>query len=264
MSNDYLEINKALWNKKTLVHVDSEFYNNPAFLDGQTSLKEIELALLGDITGLKVLHLQCHFGQDTISLSRLGAQVTGVDFSEMAIDKAQEMNTLMKETCHFICSDVYRLPEVLNNKFDLVFTTYGTIGWLPDMKKWAGVVSHFLKPSGRLILVDFHPALWMFDNDFTHVQYRYFNNEPIIEAEEGTYADKSASIKKTSINWNHSFGEILSAMKINGLQLDDFQEFDYSPYPCFDHSVETEPGKHRIQHLGNKIPMCYAITADKK
>src|SRR5689334_11832748 len=136
-ADNYLEINRQAWNARTEYHVHSAFYDMPGFLSGKTSLKEIETALLGEVSGISILHLQCHFGQDSISLSRMGAEVTGVDLSDLSIAKARELAETLGTQTKFICCDLYSLPEHLDQQFDMVFTTYGTIGWLPDLKRWA-------------------------------------------------------------------------------------------------------------------------------
>jgi 2-polyprenyl-3-methyl-5-hydroxy-6-metoxy-1,4-benzoquinol methylase len=258
---NYLEINRNSWNRKTEIHLHSAFYDMEGFLKGNTSLNSIELNLLGDVKGKRILHLQCHFGQDSISLSRMGAEVTGIDLSDAAIAQAREIAAKTGTNTRFICSDVYQLPEVLHEKFDLVFTSYGTIGWLPDMDKWARVITHFLKPEGSFVFAEFHPVVWMFDSAFKEVAYNYFNSEPIVETESGTYAEKESDITLDYVSWNHSLGEVLSALLANGLTLEQFQEFDYSPYDCFKGTVEIAPRKYRIQHLENKIPMVYALKA---
>lgn len=264
MEDNYLEINRETWNKKTEVHVDSEFYDQKGFLEGNNTLKPIELDLLGDISGKKILHLQCHFGQDTMSLSRLGAKATGVDLSDKAIDKAREIAHQLNLDTHFVNCDIYSLPEYLDEEFDIVFTSYGTIGWLPDLDKWAKVIQRFLKPGGKFIMADFHPVVWMFDDNFEGIGYNYFKEDPIIETINGTYADKEAPISSKTISWNHATSEILNSLIINGLELNSFNEYDYSPYDCFNKTEEFEPGKYRIKHLGNKIPMVYSIVATKK
>ena len=147
---DYIAINKKLWDEKTEHHFQSDFYDVGSFLKGKDSLNTIELELLGELKGKKILHLQCHFGQDTISLARHGAEATGVDLSDKAIEKARELNDKLGTGARFIQSDVYQLHEVLNEQFDIVFTSYGVIGWLPDMTKWAEVIHRFLKPGGKL------------------------------------------------------------------------------------------------------------------
>jgi 2-polyprenyl-3-methyl-5-hydroxy-6-metoxy-1,4-benzoquinol methylase len=260
----YLDINKASWNEKTETHINSAFYDNESFLKGKSTLNSIELELLGDVSGKKILHLQCHFGQDSISLARLGAEVIGIDLSDKAIDKANEFAKKLNVNAKFICSDVYETINVLNEKFDVIFTSYGTIGWLPDLDKWAKVITHFLKPGGKFIMVDFHPVVWMYDDNFKSVFYNYFNVEPIIEEETGTYADKEATITTKSISWNHPISEILNALISNNLELNQFDEHDYSPYNCFNETEEFEPNKYRIKHFKNKIPMVYAIKATKK
>ncbi|MBP9794011.1 MAG: class I SAM-dependent methyltransferase [Flavobacterium sp.] len=263
-TNDYIAINKKTWNNKTDVHVTSDFYDNESFLKGKSTLMDIELPLLGDISGKKILHLQCHFGQDTMTFSRMGAKATGVDLSDKAIEKAREFATQLDLDTQFICCDLYDLPNHLNEQFDIVFTSYGTIGWLPDLDKWADVISKFLKPNGKLVFAEFHPIVWMFDNHFKEVFYSYFNIEPIVEEETGTYADKNAPLETKTITWNHPTSEVLNALISNGLEINSFNEYDYSPYNCFNETEEFEPGKFRIKHLQNKIPMVFSLVATKK
>ncbi len=261
---DYILKNKNTWNMKTEHHIVSDFYDVENFINGKSSLNNIELDLLGDISGKTVLHLQCHFGQDTLSLERMGATVTGVDLSDKAIEQANILAKKLSSKATFICCDVYDLPKHLNEKFDIVYTSYGTIGWLPDIDKWANIISMFLKPQGKFIFVDFHPVVWMFDNDFNYIQYNYFKNEPIVEIEEGTYANTSAPIQTESITWNHSISEVLTSLLTIGLELQAFGEYNYSPYNCFKNMEEFDPKKFRIKSLENKIPMVYSIVASKK
>ncbi len=261
---NYLEKNRQSWNNKIDTHLQSTFYDMPAFLAGKNSLNSIELDLLGDLRGKTVLHLQCHFGQDAISLSRLGAEVTGVDLSDKAIESAVHIAAEMGADVRFICCDIYSLPAHLNGQFDVVFTSYGTIGWLPDLDLWAGIVARYLKPGGKFVFAEFHPVVWMFDDAFDTVGYNYFKAAPIVETESGTYADKAAAITQTSVSWNHSLGEVLTALLGAGLEINSFQEWDYSPYNCFQNMVEVSAGKFRIAHLGDKIPMVYSLVATKK
>jgi len=261
---NYLEINKNSWNAKVDPHLRSDFYFVDEFLKGKSSLNSIELDLLGDVKGKSILHLQCHFGQDSISLSRMGAQVTGIDLSDKAIEAGKDLAQKCGTDTEFICSDVYSLPEILDQKFDIVYTSYGVIGWLPDLNKWAGVISHYLKPGGKFIMAEFHPAVWMFDDGFTKIAYNYFNEKPIIETYEGTYADKSADIVQEYVMWNHSLAEVLQNLINHTIELEIFQEFDWSPYPCFNQVQEFEKGKWRIATFGNKLPLVYALRGNKK
>lgn len=261
---DYLEINKNTWNAKVDYHLKSDFYFVEEFIAGRTSLNEPELKLLGDIKDKKILHLQCHFGQDSISLARMGAQVTAVDLSDKAIAEAKILAKKCGVEINFIESDVYNLPTVLDEKFDIVFTSYGTIGWLPDLEKWAKVISHFLKPNAKFIFVEFHPVVWMFDDDFTKVAYDYSSKEPIIETYEGTYADREANLSQQYVMWNHSLADVFQSLINQNLEIKTFEELDWSPYSCFKHTVEYEKGKFRISVLDKKIPMVYSIIAIKK
>ncbi|MEO1517841.1 MAG: class I SAM-dependent methyltransferase [Bacteroidota bacterium] len=262
-SLDYLSINKASWNKRAEVHYDSDFYDNDAFISGKNSLNDIELDLLGDVKGQSALHLQCHFGQDTISLSRMGAKAVGVDFSEVAVEKARKLADITQQDASFICSDVYGLTDVLDETFDIVFSSYGTIGWLPDIRAWGQLVARYLRPGGRFIFAEFHPVVWMFDDDFTKVSHRYFQDAPIVEQMEGSYTDRNAPISAQYVSWNHGLGEVLSSLLEAGLEIKAFREYDYSPYNCLNGMEEIEAGRYRIQAMGNKIPLVYAIEAHK-
>jgi len=261
---EYIDINKALWNEKTVHHLKSDFYSLDSFMQGVSTLKEPELGLLGDIKGKSVLHLQCHFGQDSMSLSRMGAIVTGVDFSDKAIDVARKLVVKLDFDTKFICADIYALPDVLDKEYDIVFTSYGVLGWLPDMKRWARIVSRFLKKGGQFILAEFHPVVWMFDYEFTKVQYSYFNKEAIIETVSGTYADRAASIEMLEIGWNHNLSEVFQALLDAGLTIKQFKEYDHSPYNCFKNMVESEPGKFRLKGLEEKFPLLYTLKAVKE
>lgn len=261
--SNYQNINRQSWNDRVDSHLKSEFYDVEGFLKGETSLKEIELPILGDVSGKSILHLQCHFGQDTLSLARMGAKCTGIDLSDKAIASAKELNGKLGLDAKFLACDVYDTPQHVEGKFDIVYTSYGTIGWLPDLDRWASVISHFLKPGGKLVFVEFHPVVWMFDDDFTEVKYPYHNAEPIVEEENGTYADREAEINLKYVSWNHGLGEVMTALLNHGLKLTSFLEYNYSPYDCFAHTIEFETGKFRIEHLGGKIPMVYSLVAEK-
>ncbi len=261
---DYISKNRKAWNNKVATHLQSDFYDVPGFLGGKSSLQAIELGLLGDLEGKTALHLQCHFGLDTLSLGRMGVQVTGVDLSDKAIQTAQELAEKSQIPAHFICCDLYDLPEHLDEEFDLVFTTYGTIGWLPDLNKWAQLIHRYLKPGGELVFVEFHPVVWMFDENFTKVGYDYFNTQAIVETETGTYTDRDASLEQEYVAWNHSLGEVLGSLLKTGLEITFFEEYDYSPYDCFKGTVEVAPGRYQIGSLEYKIPMVYALKAKKQ
>ena len=258
---EYLQVNQALWNNKTIFHLSSDFYNVKAFKQGATSLTPIELEQLGDVSGKSLLHLQCHFGQDTLSWARLGAQVTGIDFSEAAIHAAQNLAKELNLKARFIHSNVYDLQ--LHEQFDMVFTSYGVISWLPDLEKWAQVVAAHLKPGGAFHFMEFHPVVWMFDDNFKYIQYSYFNTETVVEEVQGSYADRSAPIVGTSISWNHSLEEVLGSLLRQGLRIERFAEYDYSPHDSFPNAMQIAEGKWQIKGLEGKIPMVFALKAVK-
>jgi SAM-dependent methyltransferase len=153
---------------------------------------------------------------------------------------------------------------VLDEKFDVVFATYGTIGWLPDMERWAKLIRDFLKPSGKLVFAEFHPAVWMLNDEFSEISYSYFNTGPIVETYSGSYADKKADLKEEYVMWNHSISEVLGALLAHGLVITQFHEYDFSPYPCFNNTIETAPGRFMIRGLEKKLPMVYAFVAEVK
>lgn len=257
----YIEVNRKLWNARVSSHANSDFYDVASFKQGKSSLMSIELEQLGDLRGKKLLHLQCHFGMDTLSIARMGANVTGVDFSDKAIETAEALAKELEIDARFICCNVYDLPQHLDEQFDVIFTSYGVVGWLSDLDAWAAIVARFLKPGGVFHFVEFHPVIWMFDNDFQEIAYSYFNVEPILEEESGTYADRSAAIKEQSISFNHSLSEVLGCLIANGLEIQAFNEFDFSPYPCFNKLVKKGDHCYQIEGMEGKLPIVYALKA---
>jgi len=258
---DYRAINRAHWNSLVDAHLASDFYDLPGFKAGKSSLKPPELAAVGEVAGRSLLHLQCHFGQDTLSWARLGAEVTGMDLSEKAIAAAQGLARELDLHAHFVACDLYDLPQHLGGQFDVVFTSYGSIGWLPDLARWAEIVAHFLKPGGRFVMVEFHPVLWMFDDAFERIAYSYFNVEPIIISESGSYADRTHPQQTQEVGWNHSLGEVIGALDGVGLRLDWFEEYPYSVWPCFADMRQVGEGRWVVSPLGDKVPHMYGLRA---
>ncbi|MBZ0205977.1 MAG: class I SAM-dependent methyltransferase [Flavobacteriales bacterium] len=256
-------LNRALWNARTTHHVGSKFYDVQAFLGGRNALSARELELLGNVAGKRVLHLQCHFGLDTLSLARMGAEMTGLDFSEVAIKEARKLAPRAGLKAEFIEANVLDLQPQLEGKFDIVFTSYGVLGWLPELGTWAQIIARYLKPGGKLVLVEFHPAVWMFNNAFSKVAYSYFNREVIEETEQSTYADTSATINLKSHGWNHSIAETITALLDAGMHIDRFEELDGSPHDCFGKTVKGEDGMYRIQGMEGKLPMVYTLVASR-
>ncbi|MBS1654600.1 MAG: class I SAM-dependent methyltransferase, partial [Bacteroidetes bacterium] len=226
-------------------------------------LTSIERTELGDATGKTILHLQCHFGIDSLCWVRMGASVTGVDLSDKAIEEAKKLSGETGLNAEFICCNVYDTAEFVKDQFDIVFTSYGVVGWLPYLEPWANMIADRLKPGGVFYIAEFHPVVWMFDDEFTHIKYYYDNRELIITENEGTYTDRNADIKGKEYSWNHSISEVLNALIKAGLKIELFNEHMYSPYPCFRNTIETETGKWHIKGMEGKIPMVYSVRAKK-
>lgn len=261
----YFDANKESWNRKTIEHFKSEFYNVEKFRQNRSSLNSIELEELLDVDGKSMLHLQCHFGQDSLSWANRGAEVTGVDFSEESIKKARQLNSELGLNAEFICCNIYELRKHLNKKFDIIFTSYGVIGWLPDLNEWARLIADFLKPGGTFYIVEFHPVIWVYDIEFNKIEYSYFNSEtPIIETYQGSYADDKSGNEYTNYGWNHSISEILNSLLKYNIEIIHFNEFPYSVYNCFQEMEEIEKGKWVIKNLTNKIPHTFSIKAKLK
>ena len=270
--NEFFSANKDLWNKRTPVHKDSSFYNLSAFREGESVLTPIELSGVGDVTGMKMLHLQCHFGMDSLDWARRGAKVTGVDLSDVAVTEARKLNEELGLDASFVCCNVYDLhPDNIKlngisplegyGQADIIFASYGVVGWLPDLNKWAEILAHYLKPGGVFYLAEFHPVVWMFDDDFTKIAYAYDNQETIMLENQHTYTDGEDAIIAKEYSWNHSLSEVLNALLSAGLRITSFDEYMYSPYPNFRNSIEVEPGKWYIKGMEKKIPIVYSVKA---
>ncbi len=260
---EYFDNNRNLWDTKVDFHKDSEMYDVPGFLKGKNSLNDIELEAIGDVNGKSLLHLQCHFGQDSMSWARMGAQVTGVDLSPKSLALARDLNSQLGLDVQFIESNVLELIEKHEGQYDIVFTSYGTFGWLPDLVQWAKVIHHFLKPGGIFYIADFHPVLYMYDFPTKQLLFNYFNTgEPYEEISEGTYADRDAPIRHKEYFWCHSLSEVMGPLLQQGLNLLEFKEFDYSPYDCFENMKEVEKGKY-VFDAGIRLPHIFSLKMQK-
>ncbi|PPK88818.1 methyltransferase family protein [Neolewinella xylanilytica] len=260
----YLDVNRAHWNQRTSAHLGSKFYDVAGWLEGGECLREIELALLPpSLAGLNLLHLQCHFGQDTLSLARRGAEVTGVDLSDQAIGAARELSLRSGLPGRFINCDLYSLPDHLDDTFDIVFTTYGTIGWLPDLDRWAAIVARYLKPGGQFVFVEFHPLAWLWNEDRNGIKYGYFAREAIEETSDGSYTDGSESVRSKEISWDHPVSDVINALLGCGLTLRQFKEYDYSPYACFPDLLEVGKNRYQFKQMPGLLPLTYSLDVRK-
>lgn len=259
-----LEANRKNWNERTPVHVASQFYDVESFRLGRCSLKDIERREVGDVSGKTLLHLQCHFGMDTMSWARRGARATGVDFSDVAIDAARSLNAELGLGARFICSNLYDLPDVLDEKFDIVFTSYGVLCWLPYIDAWARVVRQFVRPGGMFYIVEGHPFMEPFDEVSSSGEatpaYGYFHEEFYWEGGEESYAG-SQPIESPNYEWHHSIGEIVTALIDAGLTIQFLHEFPFSGWQVFDVMRQGADGWWRFPEHNDSFPQLFSIKA---
>lgn len=262
----HIQTNRARWDELVGVHVTArDTYDLDAFRAGRSTLKPIELEEVGDARGKRLLHLQCHFGMDTISWARRGAVVVGVDFSSEAISVARELNAELGASAEFVCSDVYDLPGKLEATFDVVFTSYGVLCWLPDLAAWGKVISRFLAPGGFFYIVDQHPVGGMFacEGDELVVSESYFDVGPHEETGDGSYADRTAVVEnKTSYQWQHSLSEIVNVIADSGLRIEFLHEFPFSMFQWLPSMVKGEDGWWRVPDQ-DSIPFLFSLKASK-
>jgi SAM-dependent methyltransferase len=270
---DSFAINRANWDERAVAHAASPGYGLDRFIDDPAHLSDVvtfDLPRLGDIRGLTAVHLQCHIGTDTLSLHRLGARMTGVDFSPPALDEARKLAAATGAQINYVESNLYGAADVLDNEsFDLVFTGIGALGWLPDIEGWARVVSRLLKPGGRLFIREGHPMLWAIDEkqvDRLVVGYPYFETvEPLIIDEPGTYVPTDAEFTaNVTHEWNHGLGEIITALLGAGMRLDTLVEHDSVPWDALPGFMEAgDDGEYRLREHRERLPLTYTLTATK-
>ena len=266
--NDYLDTNQQLWNAWTLLHETSEFYDLPGFKAGKSSLRPIERAELTYVAGRSLLHLQCHFGLDTLSWARKGAIVTGVDFSDQSIALAQSFSAELDIPATFVCSDVEHLPDVLSGQFEIVFSSYGVLPWLPDLRRWAEVIAHFLAPNGIFSLVDDHPLMRTLRTneagELTVANPYFFSEEPSRIEARGSYAapgDEQTPLRGWYI-WNHSLGEILGVLLGVGLRIEFLHEFPFAMRAKFPGMERGDNGTWRFSRPP-EFPLLFSLQARK-
>jgi SAM-dependent methyltransferase len=271
--DEYRESNRALWNAWTRINVASEFYDVEAFVAGRgRDLDPITRAGPGDVLGKSLLHLQCHFGMDTIRWARHGASVTGVDFSEEAVAFARGLAARMRVPATFVQSDVYELPSKLEGRFDVVFTSHGVLSWLPDLERWARVVAHFLAPGGLFYIVEAHPMMLVFDDRLTEPQlrllYPYFHGpEPIREEHAGCYSNPGARIQSVEYVWLHTMTDIIGSLVRAGLRIVAFEEYPFVAWRFFPWMEQSPDGWWRLpEHAGvplgrGSLPLMFSLKA---
>jgi SAM-dependent methyltransferase len=264
----YHNANRTMWDKFAKMNVDSKTYKTEEFLKGETALNSIELEELGDVRGKSLLHLQCHFGLDTLSWAREGAEVTGVDFSGEGVSIARDLAKKAKIDARFIKSNIYDLPDVLDEKFDIVYTSYGVLVWLHDLKRWAEIVAHFLKPGGTFYIAEMHRFLWIWDNedadDFKLVRSYFPLDGPYEFDVDGSYAESDKKFEpQVDYEWAHNLGEVVSSIAAAGLRIQFLHEFNKCPFQMFPFFKKRDDGYYYYDHPEIQLPLVFSIKATK-
>jgi SAM-dependent methyltransferase len=266
---EYIDVNRKRWDELADVHFNGEFYNVKKFREGGIAISDLEVKEVGDVTNKKLLHLQCHFGKDTLSWARLGAQVTGVDFSSRAVSLARQLSKEVGIEATFLQSEIGKLDKtnLPSNSFDIVFTSHGAIYWLPELKKWAEMIAYYLKPGGFFYIAEGHPMALIFDDenetDF-RVRYPYFHQDNPLDFDyDSSYASGDVKIKNTKeYGWIHDLGYIVNNLIDAGLQIDFLHEYPFVSWEMFPFLKEKEGWWHLPEEY-QKIPLMFTLKATK-
>jgi SAM-dependent methyltransferase len=270
--DDYRDVNRASWDERAAAHAASPDYAVSRFRQDPSFLSDVvrfDRPRLGDIEGLDAVHLQCHIGTDTVSLARLGARMTGLDFSAPALEQGRRLAEATGAEVDFVECDLYGAPDALGReRFDLVYTGIGALCWLPDIRRWAGVVAALLRPGGRLFIREGHPVLWSLadarPDGMLVIEYPYFERpEPVIWDEGGTYVQTDQVFtQNVTHEWNHGLGEIISAVFAAGLGVTAFEEHDSVPWDAMPGQMtEIGGGEYRLTDRPERLPHSYTLQA---
>ncbi|MGO9196714.1 MAG: class I SAM-dependent methyltransferase [Acidimicrobiales bacterium] len=262
---EWLQLNRANWDERTPIHVGSRFYRVDEFKSGVQTLHGFELDELPDLAGKDLVHLQCHFGLDTLSLARKGARVTGLDFSGPAVEAARELASAMGIDARFIEANVYDARAALGQAYDVVYTGKGAINWLPDIVTWAEIIADLLRPGGVFYLSEFHPVHSMLADDAPTVAYPYFNEGPMVWDSGEDYTDPEARLESSrTIEWAHPLSEVVTAVIEAGLRLEFLHEFAECSFKRFPWLVEVQPRVWTTPPGMPAVPMMYSLRAVKE
>lgn len=261
--HSWFEANRAHWDERVPIHVDSRFYDVDGFRAGKETLRPFELAEVGDVSGKELVHLQCHFGLDTLSWARHGAKVVGLDFSQPAVETARRLAAEVGTTAEFVVSNVYDAAEAFDGRrFDIVYTGLGALIWLPDIERWAKTVASLVKPGGFLYLAEFHPLADIFADTTLDVTSDYFHSEPQIWDEPGTYTEAGIETKQNlNYEWTHGIGVVVTAIINAGLRIEFLHEHDYTLWKRWPFLEEVSYDEFRLPAGTPSLPLMYSLRA---
>lgn len=264
--SEWFETNREYWDERVPIHLGGEFYDVEAFLNGRERLRPFELEEVGDVSGKDLVHLQCHFGIDTLSWARHGAKVTGLDFSAPAIGEARKLAARLGVSAEFVQANVYDAKDALGRRdFDIVYTGLGALNWLPDVGRWAEVAASLVRPGGFLYLSEFHPFTGVFGEENLTVTYDYFQKEPQVWDEPGTYADLDAdTAHNRTYEMSHTLGEVVSAVISAGLTIEFLHEHDYTLFPAWPILEKSGFDTFRLPKGTPNLPLMYSLRARKQ
>lgn len=256
------EANRASWDERVPIHLASDFYDVPAFRAGAPALYGFVVEAVGPVAGLDLIHLQCHFGLETLDWARRGARVTGLDFSGPAIDAARALAAETGLAARFVHGDVHDAVALAGERFDIVYTGLGALNWLPDIAAWAAVVAGLLRPCGRLHLVEFHPFADILGDDEMSVAHDHLGAAPIEWDEPGTYTDPAAVTRHNhTFEWVHPLGAVVSALVREGLRIEWLREYDHTLHARWPFLVPGEDRLWRVPDGMPRPPLMYALRA---
>lgn len=262
----WLTVNRANWDERAPIHAASRAYDLGGYVARPPDPRPFEVAELGDVSGRRLLHLQCHIGTDTLAWAKAGAQVTGLDFSARAIETARGLaEKVGASDARFVVSDVYNAVTALEHaEYDIVYTGIGALCWLPDIERWARTVAQLIAPGGCLYVVEFHPVTDMFEDDGTTVRRDYFEDAALVTDFPYTYTDGEPMEKATVTHqFAHPLGRIVSAVTSAGLRLEFLHEYDYSFFQRFSELEQVGDGYFRFPSGQPRMPLLYTLRASK-
>ena len=268
MRKDWLAANRANWDDRTPIHLQSRFYDVDGWLAQGRPPRAREAEALGDVAGLTLVHLQCHIGLDTLTWARAGADVTGIDFSSPAIDAARSIAARagLAERSRFLCADVYDASEALAGEtFDIAYVSLGALCWLPSVDRWAAQVANVVRPGGRFFIHDGHPTASAMADDEPVFERPYFEEQaPVVFDDDVTYTDGDQRLLHTrTYEWNHSLGQIVTSLIAHGLRLEWLTEHDWTAWPRFPFLVEAAPGRWSTPPNRPRLPLSFSLLATK-